>query len=101
MAQPKEKKNILDILQEQHEEFERESPILATRYFVVEVTPSFRHWDGYDYSWTKEQRLRVSKYFDTEQECRDWMEKYNPDKGNYFAVSKENLREYKHRKWGV
>jgi hypothetical protein len=77
---------------------------ISERYHVIEIEPPRRYsYDnghgGTEYDWTPYKRTRVSPYFNTEQECMNWMEEYEPDKGNTFEVKKEVLYERIVREW--
>ena len=102
MVKPKrDKGNIFDWLREQAEELERESPVLRTRWYVIEHTPQRRYHDGYDYTWSRESNVVVSPYFNTEADAVTWKDNHEPDEGKELRIKSENLREYKYKKWGV
>lgn len=97
----KDQKSIVDILREASEKLDRESPVLATRWFVVEVTPAQKFYDGYDYVWSDKREDRVSKFLDSEGAALRFIDAHEPDDGNTLEVRHQNLREYKHKRWGV
>jgi hypothetical protein len=102
MVQPKRNnKSILEEIRAQAREFQQTSPVLATRWFVIEHTPARRYHDGYDYTWGRESNIKVSPYFDTEEEAIAWMNEHEPDEGSTLRVKLQNLREYKHKRWGI
>ena len=102
MVKPKrDNKSILTMLKEQAEETERMSPVLKTRWFVVEHTPERRFHDGYDYTWSRASSVIVSPYYDTEEEAVAWMDKHEPDEGKKLIVRKQNLREFRYKRWGA
>lgn len=101
MRRKDHRRSFVEELRRQAEELERESPVLETRWFVVEVTPARRFYDGYDYVWSDESAARVSKFFNSEDEAQKFMDQHEPDDGNALEVRHQNLREYKHKRWGV
>ena len=102
MVRPKQdNKSILTVLREQAEELERMSPVLRTRWYVVEHTPARRYHDGYDYTWGRESNQVVSPYFDSESDAETWVDKHEPDEGSTLIIKSQNLREFKYKKWGV
>lgn len=102
MVKPKrDNKSILQTLREQAEEFNRVSPVLETRYYVIEHTPARRYHDGYDYTWGRESNRKVSPFFKTFEEAQDWMDAHEADEGSELRINHQNLREYKYRRWGA
>ena len=100
MVKPKRDQNIFQMLREQAEEFNRVSPILETRYYVVEHTPARRYNDGYDYTWSSESNRKVSPYFKTKEDAQKWLDRHEPDEGSELRIHHQNLREYRYRQWG-
>jgi hypothetical protein len=91
--------SILDSIKEQAQRIEEENPIIQTRYFVEEVTPSYRWHDGYDYEWIREQRCKVSPYFDSKREANKWLSDHLPDDGKRLEVMKQHLRRTVSERW--
>jgi hypothetical protein len=87
-----EKESILDMLQRQSEEIDKMHKIVATRYYVDEVTPSTRQWDGYDTTWTQETAVVVSPYFTTKENAEEWLGEHEPDEGKKLRVMKQHKR---------
>lgn len=83
---------------------ERRNPIIETRYFVVEITPSRREdvgdgHGGIEYQWSTEKQDRVSPYFRTKKSAVKWMDEHVPDDGKSLRVMKQNKRRTITEKW--
>lgn len=63
-------KNIRDIL----ERIDQESPVIATKWSVEEVTPAY-HETGYYGGWVSEKFVQVSPQFESREEVEAWREK--------------------------
>lgn len=75
------------------------SPVLATRYWVYEYTPS--RDDEYG-SWVSAKSSHpLSPYYDTKEEAQDWIESYDPTPGTEFRIGVANLRRYVEERWGI
>lgn len=86
------------------DDVERCNPIIETRFYVVEVTPSHRYsYDnghgGAEYDWTDEKQEKVSPYFRTKKGAVNWMNDHVPDEGKTLAVMKQNKRRTIEEKW--
>ena len=97
-------KSIVDVMREQVERINKENPIIQSRWYVVEVTPSKRYsYDnghgGAEYDWTDEKVRRVSPYFECDGQCYEWAEMYDPDEGNTFEIYREDYRRTVTEKW--
>jgi hypothetical protein len=92
MAHPKNKVNIVESLNERGRRLDRDNPIIATRYYVVEVTPGYTEW-GYDGRDIPEKRVIVSPYFSDKQDALDWFSEHEPEEGNRLEI----VRQYKRR----
>ena len=99
MVQPKNKKTITEQFREISERFERDHPVLAERWYVVEVTPPYRWHDGYDWTWTGQEVRVVSPYFDTLSAAEEWLDDHEPDNGKTLETRHQKLREYRYTKW--
>ena len=100
MVKPKNEPSLLEFMRAQNEKFERESPVLATRWYVIEHTPARREHDGYDHIWTRDSNVVVSPYFENEEEAVAWMEAHVADEGKELKIKHQNLREFRYRQWG-
>lgn len=85
-------------------DIERRNPVIETRFYVVEVTPSHRYsvGDGHggtDYEWSDEVNTKVSPYFKTKKSAVKWMGDHVPDEGKTLAVMKQNKRRTIEEKW--
>lgn len=92
------RQDFMQYLKEEVERLDLESPILATQWFVEEESCIWK--DEYGYNQGGERKI-VSKYFDTESEAIQFTKDYDPDPGGNFYIRKQNLREYKEKRWGV
>lgn len=91
-------RNILDVIREQAEEYNKRCPIIASRWYVIEVTPAYNTGGYYDED-IPEKRVMVSSYFETQSEAQAWMDQHEPDKGNMLKIQKENLRRITYERW--
>ena len=89
--------NLMDFIQKQAGEFEKKHPVLAVRYYVYEHTPATE--DDYG-SYVSERNNMVSGYMDNIDECKEWMEKYDPEPGTTFKIGSQKLRRYVEERWG-
>lgn len=85
-------------------DIDRRNPIIETRYYVVEVTPSKRYnqgngHGGYEAAWTNETVDKVSPYFRTKRAAVKWMSEHEPDEGKTLAVMRQHLRRTITEKW--
>ena len=87
-------------MKEERERRDRESPVLKTRWFVLEIRPAYNTGGYYDQDIPEERRV-VSPYFDTQELAQDWMDKHEPDKGKHLKISYENLRKICYNRWGA
>lgn len=81
------------------EQKRKDSPIVASKYYVVEITPARRYHDGYDMTWSRESVLKVSPDFKTLEEAKDWVDQHEPDEGKTLETRVEHLREITERRW--
>jgi hypothetical protein len=94
----------MDWLREDAERRKREQPVIKTRWFVVEHTPSrrFATGDGHggtDYEWTHATYKVVSDYFDNVKDAMSWMDRHEADKGKTLEVKFQNLRRKTVDQW--
>lgn len=92
----KETKTSKDWLAEATERIDRTQPIIKSRYYAVEVTPAKRTpWhDDSGCDWTDPRARVCSGYYDTKEEVKVFLEKFEPDEGNHFVIRKQNLRQF-------
>jgi hypothetical protein len=104
MVKKKNEKNWLQSLLDEHEERKKNSPIITSKFYVVEVTPSRRYSydDGHgraEYDWTGEREEVVSPVFQHRKQAEEWLDEHEPDEGNSLVIRRENLREFTERRW--
>lgn len=94
MAREKEaeKSSPGDWLRQHLKDLDESQPVIRSRYCVIEVTPSKRYSDEYQDGWTQQKQKQVSDWKDTKEELQSFLDKFEPDEGNTFAIRKENLR---------
>lgn len=92
--------------EKQAEDFERDHPVVDTRYYVVEITPSTReaiyNGDGHGgttYEWTGVSEKRVSNYCANKKVAQEWMDKHEPDEGKTLTVREDKLRVFTEKRW--
>lgn len=92
----KETKNVSDWLTEATERIERTKPIIKTKWYAVEVTPAKRTpWhDDSGRDWIDAKARVCSGYYETKEEVEAFLEKFEPDDGNHFAIRRKNLRQF-------
>lgn len=73
-------------------------PLIQTRWHVIEVRPAYTESGYYGQSFP-ERSVKVSPYFDTQDEAVAWTENYEPDKGKFFSIKRENLRRFTEERW--
>ncbi len=93
-----------DWLKDSLDRIDRENPIVATRYFVVEITPTERYergngHGGYDWEFTGMTENTVSPYYDKKADATKWMNAHEPDDGKTLAVRKQNKRRTVTERW--
>lgn len=91
-------------LKRQLSDIERRNPIIETRYYVVEVTPSQRYdaGDGHGGSmhmWSKEVLTKVSPYFRTKKAAVQWLEEHDPDDGKELQLMRQHKRRTITERW--
>lgn len=94
MAREKEtrKKSPGQWLRDCLDDIDERSPVIRSRYCVIEITPSKRYSDEYQDGWTDQKQRQVSDWKNSEEELQPFLDKFQPDEGNTFAIRKENLR---------
>lgn len=92
-------KSLQEFMKEDRERFERNSPVLKTRWFVLEIRPAYNTGGYYDQDVPEERRV-VSPYFESKSAAVKWMNDHEPDEGKHLKISYENLRKYCYEKWG-
>lgn len=104
---PKNEPNIWDFMRESAERYDREHPIIDTRYFVVETTPMHTiripNGDGHGgstYEDIPKTSVRVSDYTKDKEACQKFIDDHEPDEGKVLEISYEHLREHTTRTWG-
>lgn len=93
---PRETKVLSDWLTEATERIERMQPIIKTKWYAVEVTPSKPYYDDYNYgpNYTEAKARVCSNYYGTKEEVEAFLEKFEPDEGSHFEIRKKNLRQF-------
>lgn len=104
MVKPKNEKSMRDFLAEELERFEARNPVIATRWYVVEVTPSVDYWhdDGHggaEKGWLEPIIKRVSEFMDTQKEATDWLLDHEPDEGSTLEVRFQHKRRTITERW--
>lgn len=94
MAHSKVKqKTHAEKLAEHAERIDREQPIIRSRWYVVEQTPSVCISDEYGDRWTDVRIRQVSGYYNSREGAVAWIEHMEPEKGNHFTIGRDNLRQ--------
>lgn len=78
-----------DFLRKSKERLDAE--IIGTRYYINEHTPEYDYGDG----WSRPnpaKNVKVSGYFDTLEQAREWMDRHEADKGNTLQIRKQHKR---------
>jgi hypothetical protein len=91
-------KSIMDTMREQAERIEKQNPIVATVFYVDEVTPGYNTGGYYDQD-IPEERRQVSPSFECDGQCYEWIDMHDPDKGNYFEIMKRHKRRTITERW--
>lgn len=108
MVRPKDEKPFLSKgwLDDYLDKFEQDHPIIATRYYVVEVTPGRQvripNGDGHGgstYDWVGPSETRVSEYSDEKEACEKFIEAHEPDEGKTLDIRTEHLRRFTSERW--
>lgn len=90
--------SIMDMMRNQAEEIEKKNPVIATRFYVDEVTPGYNTGGYYDQDIPEARRV-VSPYFECDGQCYEWIDEHDPDKGNYFEIMKVQKRRTVIERW--
>lgn len=83
-------------LRKENERMDKE--VIDSRFYVVEHTPEYDYGDG----WSRPipaKTVRVSEYFDSIEEAREWKDRHVPDKGNELQIRKDNKRRIVTEQW--
>lgn len=104
MVKRKDAPDDRDWLKNYLDKYDQENPIIDTRYYVVEVTPSEMYYrgDGHGGSepcWTKQTEVRVSKYSQSKEACEKFIEEHEPDKGKELKIRTEHKRRTVTERW--
>lgn len=92
--------SIMDAILAHEKEMKERHPLIATAFFVDEVTPGYNTGGYYDQDIPEERRT-VSPYFESDGQCYEWIDMHDPDKGNHFEIMKsEKRRTVTERWWG-
>lgn len=88
------------------EDFDRDHPIIATRYYVAEVTPGrsvrIPNGDGHGgttYDWEGPTETIVSPYSEDETICQTFIKEHDPDEGKTLEVRSQHLRQFTTERW--
>lgn len=92
------KKSLMDSMREQYEQIERDHPIIATAWYVDEVTPGYNTGGYYDQD-VPEERRKASPSYDCDGLCYEWIDDHDPDPGNYFEIMKVHKRRTVTERW--
>jgi hypothetical protein len=70
------------------------------RWYVVEHTPGYNTGGYYDQD-IPAKSVKVSDYFDTEDQAQSWMDRHEPDKGKELIVKRHRLLKRSFTEWVV
>lgn len=86
--------------------FDKEHPIVDTRYYVVEVTPGctirIANGDGHGgptYEWESAKDQRVSEYTNDIEKAQRFVDEHDPDPGKTLEIRTEHKRQYVTERW--
>lgn len=104
MVRRKDAPDDKDWLKRYLERYNEDNPIVATRYYVVEVTPSEMYWrgDGHGGSercWTNQTEVRVSEYSQSKRDCEKFVDLHEPDEGKSLAIRTQHKRRSVTERW--
>lgn len=96
--------SVIDRLEKQSKSIDERHPVVETRWYVCEVTPSKRYsYDdghgGVEYAWMDERVVRVSNYFDCDGLAYEYVDAHEPDPGNELRIYKQEKRRTTTEKW--
>lgn len=90
----------LEQLMLDHDEMKSNTPVVRSRWYVVEYLPTRRAaWNDEYRDWLPSERRRASPYFDTTAEARTWESQHDPGEGAELIVCSENLRTFTDNRW--
>ena len=99
LKQPKDTPSLFEYAKTRHAELEANSPIIESRYKVVEYIPFY---DDREVGFVSERVLQAY-YFETEEGAQDFIDTHIPDdyagRPGAFRVVPEYLREFKEKRW--
>lgn len=101
MAKPKleYKKSLWESMREANDRIKEASPVVGTRWYVVDFYPSIPYSNEYEDGWTDPRSEVASHYYETEKEAETWASEHDPDKGAELVVHYENLRVFTEERW--
>ena len=95
-----------DWLEMRLEQLDKDHPIIDTRYYVVEITPSRQvripNGDGHGgstYDWVGPEETRVSVYSSGKASCEAFIEAHEPDEGKTLDIRTEHKRRFTTERW--
>ena len=93
------KKRVLSMQERRRKSLEElEKMTLKIEYGISEVTPAYNSGGYYDVD-VPEKRVRVSPWFDTEEEANEWRDRHEPDEGKRLVMCKRRLVERHFTEW--
>lgn len=75
------------------------SPIVRTRWWVVDYFPPRRESDEYDDYWTRASEKRASDYFNSLEDAQAFVDEHDPEPGAELQIKSENLRRITREEW--
>lgn len=90
--------SIMDMMRKQAEEIDKKNPIIATAFYVDEVTPGYNTGGYYDQD-IPEERRRVSPFYGCDGQCYEWVDMHDPENGNHFEIMKQHKRRTVTERW--
>ncbi len=97
---------LLSWLDRHLDEVEKRNPIVATRYYVAEVTPSKRYpvynGDGHGgatWEWTGVSQEIVSPYHDDKKDVEKFIKEHEPDEGKTLVIRTQHKRRTVTERW--
>lgn len=101
MVKPKTEKSD-NWMRDEFERINRDHPVVATRYYVAEITPAYsgRQGDGHGGServfYAAESRMVSPHFYKELEDAQAWMDAHEPDDGKELKVYKQTGRQYIH-----
>lgn len=94
------KGSYLDTFKKLSDQMKANSPVVETRWYVVDFYPSVSYNDErYGIEWTEPRYEIASQYLKTEEEAEKWMSLCDPEKGAELRIYHENRRVFTEERW--